>query len=265
MIKKIKAIIRQKLMFWRYKIGLPKYVTIMSTDIRLPINDIQIAQFVNWINSKGWLSNSKNIIYEPNHTNLFLELCKENEILIDVGSHVGYYSLLGSKKLECVYSFEILKTYFKSQKKIIELNQIKNIKLFNSAVGDGKKELEMVSFADFNKLKSISLDEFTKSNRINLTKTIVKMDIEGYEYFAIKGFKESIMKYHPTILLSIHKKFMSIANYNWLIDFLFRNYKYSFILEDQSYDVQNLSIVSSKDIEKFEIIDILFSKRKINS
>jgi FkbM family methyltransferase len=264
MILKIKAILRQKLMFWRYKIGLPKYVTINSTDINLPINDIQIAQFVKWIKSKGGLNNSNTIVYEPNHTKLFLELFKENEILIDVGSHIGYFSLLGSKKLKCVYSFEILKTYFKSQQKIIELNQIKNIKLFNSAVGDGKEEIEIVSFADFNKIKSISLDKFCNSKKINLAKTFVKMDIEGYEYYAIKGFKNSIIEFNPTILISIHKKFMSLTKYDWLIDFLFKNYQYSFLIEDHSYDIQNLATVNSKDIEKFEIVDILFSNKKFN-
>ena len=65
------------------------------------------------------------------------------EILIDVGAHMGFYSINLSGLIKNTYSFEPILKNYKQLTKNIEINNFKNIKTYNVALGNVKEEVEM--------------------------------------------------------------------------------------------------------------------------
>jgi FkbM family methyltransferase len=132
-------------------------------------------------------------------------------VFIDIGANRGDYSLEFSKKFSNVpiYAFEpALETFnilqSKTQKiKISCINlgigeKSKAAELYYDSLGSGLASLSQrnlshlkVNFDLHETISIITLDEWLKNNQI-LDDLIVKMDIEGYELFALKGAKEAL-------------------------------------------------------------------------
>ena len=153
---------------------------------------------------------------------LIKQICKEGDIIIEVGSNIGAHSvpltkLIGTKGI--LYGFETQKILFQYLCNNISLNNIKNAKIYNKAISDGKNEV-LVPQLDLNKknnfggvslLKSkhgdkihtISLDEFLFDKiKINHNKLkLIKCDVEGYETKVVKGAKKLIEKFKSFLYL----------------------------------------------------------------
>lgn len=152
--------------------------------------------------------------WEKGVTDLFKKIIKSGMIIVDVGAHVGYYSLFFSKytgKSGKVFAFEPDSYNFKIFRKNILLNKINNIVAENMAVSDKNGYARL--FLDENNLgahslissessdnyiniKSAKLDDYFKEIKIDL----IKMDIEGAEARAIEGMSE-ILRRNPNIKL----------------------------------------------------------------
>uniref|UniRef100_A0A6C0LDQ1 Methyltransferase FkbM domain-containing protein n=1 Tax=viral metagenome TaxID=1070528 RepID=A0A6C0LDQ1_9ZZZZ len=100
--------------------------------------------------------------WEPYQTEISKEILKDgNNIFIDIGSHLGYYSLLASTYNNQVISIDCNETYINLFQKSITENNIENIKIYNKLVN-----------------KEFSLDTIID---INSYIKLIKCDIEGYE------------------------------------------------------------------------------------
>ena len=69
----------------------------------------------------------------------------DNDSIIDIGGHIGLFSLLVSQKSKCanIYSFEPIKDNFDMLKTNLELNNIKNVFPFNLAVSKNSDEINL--------------------------------------------------------------------------------------------------------------------------
>lgn len=147
---------------------------------------------------------------------------KKDTIFFDIGANYGFYSALASEFVETgqIHAFEPHPFTFSYLKK--SLNGIGNIVLNQLAVSSGKKRISFyepvgeyhsggcttiysVARKYFERPKeihvnSVTLDDYTK---IHPHPSIIKMDIEGGEFDAIEGGKETIRKYHPIIVLEV--------------------------------------------------------------
>ena len=74
--------------------------------------------------------------YEPLISIIFMKILNNEDIFIDIGSNIGYYSLLCSKICKKVHSFEPLTENFDILKKNIKINNIKNIIPSKLAISD---------------------------------------------------------------------------------------------------------------------------------
>lgn len=128
-------------------------------------------------------------------------MAQEGDIMVDIGAHVGMVSIPYAKlhpKLT-IYAFEANPDAYAALLKNIEVNNAWNIKAYNLAVtGDGQEvdfvlnpfgsALSMLERVDSipaqfarKKIKSITLDQIFKQNKINRCK-LLKIDCEGSEY-----------------------------------------------------------------------------------
>ncbi len=154
--------------------------------------------------------------WEEYETGLFKKRIKSGDIVIDIGAHIGYYTLIAAHLVGNkgkVYAFEPDSKNFGILKRNIEENGYKNVILVNKAVTDFSRETNLFlnnentgdhriyNSEDKRKsvtVRTVTLDEFfrNKAKRVDL----IKMDIQGSEMRAFKG-GQKIIKMNKNIII----------------------------------------------------------------
>jgi FkbM family methyltransferase len=147
---------------------------------------------------------------EEYELSLFESEIDQRSIVLDIGANIGLYTLIAAKHAEKVYSFEPDRISFLNLKKNVEANTCKNVLLVNKAVSDKTGRAPFSSYSKYpldrgivhlvtksdethqpyTIVDTVTLDEFfiDKPNKID----IVKMDVEGLEFEALKGMRNLI-------------------------------------------------------------------------
>jgi FkbM family methyltransferase len=206
-----------------------------------------LLEIEDWIQQNIYFLNE----YEEREIRFVEQYLKQGDVFIDVGAHIGLFSLVASGKVGQegrVYSFEPTKKNLSSLQNHIHTNQIGNIIAEPLAVSDKEQELNL--FLDENKMNSGSAtsytDSFTKKETVLSTsldhyfankKTppvkLIKIDIEGGEYLALLGMKNILKKDKPALLIEInHQPHYGHDNLEAFLSGL--GYKKYFIAEDSS-------------------------------
>ncbi|MDR1361960.1 MAG: FkbM family methyltransferase, partial [Holosporaceae bacterium] len=208
----------QWLRWWRYlRLGKPvlmSWVNGMTLKI-FPKNEVGRALFVSGI-------------YDPNNLVIVDALLKKDDVFIDVGANMGYFSLLISQTLNengHIYALEPSKRDFDRLAENIELNDLGDtISHYRYAVTDAKGSAELqIATEERNALNTlgsdfsvsglekictetvptISLDEFVAEEGISKV-NVIKLDVEGSELKALMGARKTIQKHKPTIMLGLN-------------------------------------------------------------
>jgi len=116
-------------------------------------------------------------IYEPKETQLVKDQIHEDNNVLDLGSSIGYYTLLFSRligKNGKVFSFESNSKKFKILQENVQKNEYTNVILENKAVSN--KNGEAIIFNE--KATTITLDSYFRDKELRID--FIKMDIEGH-------------------------------------------------------------------------------------
>ena len=152
---------------------------------------------------------------------------KKDQIIIDVGANVGYYTIYLAKivgKNGKVVAIEPDPYSFQTLKKNCELNNLSNVEFYNLAISDHNESLSFYQekshsgkgslFSNSTENTSIdvqatTLDELfeKKLQTINW----LKIDVEGFEFFVLKGASKLLSKTQK-ILIEIHENILSTNN-----------------------------------------------------
>ena len=143
-----------------------------------------------------------------------------SKILLDIGANIGFYSILFSDRFERIYSFEPNERNFKVLKKNIENNKLKNIQVLNFGLGENDEVLignsntkgELFQTSGF----AISKDN-KKGERVIIKKgdnvlqfknktLTIKIDVEGFEFFVLKGLKSILIDNWCVLQIEIWEK-----------------------------------------------------------
>jgi FkbM family methyltransferase len=173
------------------------------------------------LRGKKWIVGSSNHgcwlgTYEYKKRKLMEGLVTQNSIFYDIGSHAGFYTLLGSVLVGPagkVISFEPHPRNIYYLKKHKELNSLDNVIIIEAAVSDtnGWKNFEegitysrgRVALNGALKVKSVSLNELAFKGEIPFPQYI-KIDVEGHELSVLKGATYILKNYHPVLFLATH-------------------------------------------------------------
>ena len=156
--------------------------------------------------------------YEKSKIQRYSELVSElpkQGVIYDVGAHAGIYSLVAaiSAPTSVIHAFEPVPKNLEYLNEHLKLNQALNVVVHPVAIGRVSK---MTFFALGHSsttgrvsengdipIQQIQIDEEVKAGRLPPPQ-FIKMDIEGAEWEALLGAKDTLQKFHPQIFLATH-------------------------------------------------------------
>lgn len=200
----------------KYSLGLDRYFWLAFRGIfpRRPVIQ-QVGQMrmyvYPWEPGEGLTSGGS---YEAGTTHVFRRLLRPGMVVVDVGAHVGYYTLLSAGLVGergKVYAFEPCPSTYSLLLKNIRLNGYENVIAVNRAVSDkmGRDRLFLAPDSstghsmvtphhDWIEMATTSLDEFFRDAEIKVD--LIKMDIEGGEAKALQGMTR-VLAENPDLVL----------------------------------------------------------------
>jgi FkbM family methyltransferase len=197
----------------------------------------------------------------------------KKSLFIDCGCSFGSYSVPIAKLNSTdskVIAIDASSLAIRRLKENVFLNDINNIEIYNLAIG--KEE----GYANFNedlnllpnsgsfrfdssgkKLRITTLDIILEQQSLDSFEVIfVKMDLEGYEFDGLLGFKKNIVKYKPIILFEFSRMLLQNTS--------FSENAFNLFLKETSYEIKDydnniysieqlVKEMNSKD-EKYEVL-----------
>ena len=153
--------------------------------------------------------------YEPEQTALFRERLRPGDTLLDVGAHVGYYSLLAARLVGergAVWSFEPNPSNCEWLRRHVRLNGLGHVRVEQVAVSDeagtarfafgGGSGTGRLAHDGSEEVRTIALDHFCGERDIR--PNAVKIDVEGGELRVLAGARRILTTMRPVLFLSTH-------------------------------------------------------------
>ena len=165
-------------------------------------------------------------------TEFYCNFVKERYVVLDIGAHIGYYTLLGAVRIGNsghIHAFEPVSKIFERLSRNISINKITNVTLNRIAVSDkcGKTSIfvadnkntgmsslfRMLNFSGvIEEVDSITIDKYLEQKAIDKVH-LVKIDVEGNELAVLKGMTHMLSVHNPPCLLvEVSDKNLRMAN-----------------------------------------------------
>jgi len=213
--------------------------------IRLPFG-------LQWLAQHSYLDNELRAgIFERREADFVSRFLREGMVVLDIGAHHGFYTLLASKRVGPsgkVFAFEPSPRERKRLRRHLRLNRCENVSIQPSALGSatGRADLFVVRSAE-NYLNSLrppaaqlstrkisvdvtTIDDFLRSAAVPRV-DFIKLDVEGAELEVLRGANRLLRRDHrPTLLVEIQDvrtapwgyrsieivRFLTRLDYQWL-------------------------------------------------
>ena len=163
----------------------------------------------------------------------------EHDTYVDVGAYIGD-TLSGYKQkygrlCRNYICFEPNDENLKLLKQSIDLDDIQNVRVVEKGISDKKRVLAFITDSGAATRVSNDGDVYIECTSIDeellsadYDDAIIKMDIEGSEYEALKGAQKFISKYHPVLEICVYHKPDDIYKLPLFIKDLYAGYKLYF-------------------------------------
>jgi FkbM family methyltransferase len=197
-------------------------------EVRAVLPDGKVLRL--WSRGDEWICNAvfwRGLeVYEPETRDVFYRLAKHASVVLDVGAHIGVYSILAAfANPECaVYAFEPLTVVHERLQRHLAINQVKNVTCVAAAAGavEGTADFyhapleyvpsasslsrEFLAYYD-DKLMScrvsvMTLDSFAEKNGLPRV-DLVKIDTETTEPDVLSGMARILERDHPAIVCEV--------------------------------------------------------------
>jgi len=176
----------------------------------------QFANRTKLLISKGQTGATGNIycgLQDFEEMSFLLHFLREKDLFLDVGANVGAYTVLASGVANCTtYSFEPIDGTYRALTGNVKLNHLEDkVQLYQACVGSDVNEIPMTqtldtvnhvewhsSGDDVIMCSQYRLDQFLKGNQRT---TVLKVDVEGFEYEVLKGLGKYLFKDEIQVVL----------------------------------------------------------------
>ncbi|HLL73740.1 MAG TPA: FkbM family methyltransferase [Pyrinomonadaceae bacterium] len=170
--------------------------------------------------------------YEPETAPVFFELAREARAVMDVGAHVGYFSLIAAlaNPEARVLAFEPLPKAAERFRLNVSLTGVRNVKLFECAVGDAKGAAPLFHLPDAAEgipsssglssgfythpfwvesgvvaggdVSIVTLDEVAEAEKLDRV-DLLKIDTESTEPGVLAGAERLLARDRPDIIVEV--------------------------------------------------------------
>jgi FkbM family methyltransferase len=251
-------------------------------------NNLNESLFTTKDNIRLWLGNvsviDQNIkrsgVWEPITTELVKKLIKKNDVVIDVGANIGYYTTLFAKSTGnegFVYAFEPTTIFHNLLVENISLNHFSNVTIIKKGLSNKKGNIEILidnSSASIHQpqkgdvinkeiIELTTLDDYVEEfglEKINF----IKIDIDGHEPFVLEGAIRSIFKFKPIVILEIsHLHYFEAGINAW--DFYEKLKEWGFLiyLENEVSEIKSKTEFLMKCGDFSHSVNIILSLNKL--
>ena len=173
----------------------------------------------------------------------FVKLVPNEGIILDIGANIGITTvpLAKAKDNAIIYSFEPMPENIATLKRVVKYFKLSNVKIFDIALGEKDGVLTMVMpVVNHVKMQGLShiqlngteqkhstgdeIDVTVKTldtiQELNTAKKIsaIKIDVENFEYFVLKGGRHLISVHKPIIYCELWKNEMRELTIKYLGD-----------------------------------------------
>jgi FkbM family methyltransferase len=157
-------------------------------------------------------------VHEPAETEFLAKALRPRMTFVDIGANIGYYTLLGAAavgKEGKVIAFEPEPHNLELLKKNIALNRFSNVVIENKAISDRAGPAELFLSEDnigdhriyraevarpSISIESTTLDDYVGQRGLRVD--VIKMDIQGAEFAALQGMRETLTGNSDIILVT---------------------------------------------------------------
>ena len=199
--------------------------------------------------------------WEPHFKTVVQHLVKEGDTVLDCGANFGYNSVIMGKQIGPtgkLISFEPQRIIYQQLCGNMVLNNIYNADVINSALGkdNGFTQMNLVpydldwvnigdtSIGDGGEFVEVqTLDDFCDNNP-----DFIKMDVQGYELFALQGGEKLIKQSLPDIFIEVEEH--QLAKFDVTKDQLFdyiKSFGYRMFRIDNEYPCDHICTINSID------------------
>ncbi|HSX11023.1 MAG TPA: FkbM family methyltransferase [Chlamydiales bacterium] len=151
--------------------------------------------------------------WEGNEAILMEKFTREGTLAIDIGAHIGVHTICLSRKVGprgAVIAFEPQKKMYRELLENLELNQCSNVISLCKALGQTSKAIHLTPVDLANEggtgvgeggepAQMVPLDSLNLQNV-----SFIKIDVENYELFVLRGAKETILRNNPVIMFELN-------------------------------------------------------------
>lgn len=135
---------------------------------------------------------------------------------VDVGASIGRWVLPSSKCYTEVFAFEANPEIAGVLKRNVEMNHLRNVKVFSLALGEtvGERKLWLhrtlghdsfqITHMGSTSTGKYSLVRMETLDRFRLAPSIIKIDTEGYEFQVLQGAMGTIQERRPRLVVETH-------------------------------------------------------------
>ena len=169
--------------------------------------------------------------YEDSDFSMIAKLIKPGHTVLDIGGNIGFYSLSLAKQFPTsqFHAFEPLPKTFAQLKRNLEMNNLKNVNIYNFGFSNEKNTLTFYFYPEGSGNASsarlsdrdsveevtcsvITVDEFVKDNTLKVD--FIKCDVEGAELLVFQGANAVLDTHRPIVFSEILRKWSKKFDYD---------------------------------------------------
>lgn len=169
-------------------------------------------------------------VYEPEISELTLQLLRPGDLVVDVGANIGYYACLFAKTVGPtgkVFAFEPEPTNFSVLEHNLELNNVStcctclakaisdstgSTELYMSEENKGDHTLVPLAERQAIRINTSTFDDFVRIEIPERRIRLVKIDVQGHELKVLSGMRNSLIQNNVENLIVEFSPYRALAN-----------------------------------------------------